>query len=50
MAPESYFEKYPTEQMQLPPVPPDDWNEDYIDDDEIDETMLMIRPPLPPKK
>lgn len=31
-------------------IPPDDWNEDYIDDDEIDETMLMVRPPLPPKK
>ena len=27
VAPESYFEKYPTEQMQLPPVPPDDWND-----------------------
>lgn len=31
-------------------IPPDDWNDDYIDDDEADETMLMARPPLPPKK
>ena len=31
-------------------IPPDDWNEDYIDDDELDATMLMVRPPLPPKK
>jgi hypothetical protein len=30
-------------------IPPDDWNEDYIEDDEVDETMLMARPPLPPK-
>lgn len=31
-------------------IPPDDWHDDYIDDDEADETMLMARPPLPPKK
>ncbi len=31
-------------------IPPDDWNEDYIDEEEADETMLMARPPLPPKK
>ncbi len=31
-------------------IPPDDWNDDYIEDDEADETMLMARPPLPPKK
>ena len=30
-------------------IPPDDWNEDCIEDDEVDETMLMARPPLPPK-
>jgi hypothetical protein len=29
-------------------VPPDDF--DFIDDGDVDETMLMARPPLPPKK
>jgi len=33
-------------------IPPEDWADspDYIDDEEADETMLMARPPLPPKK
>jgi hypothetical protein len=31
-------------------IPPDDWIDDHIDDDDVDETMLMARPPLPPKK
>lgn len=33
-------------------IPPEDWSsgQDYIADEEADETMLMSRPPLPPKK
>ncbi|MBO85644.1 MAG: hypothetical protein CL927_09810 [Deltaproteobacteria bacterium] len=31
-------------------IPPDDWNEDFIEDEEVDETMLLVRPPLPPKE
>jgi len=29
-------------------IPPDDWNDEAFDD--ADETMLMVRPPMPPKK
>ena len=31
-------------------IPPEDWVDDHIDDEDVDETMLMARPPLPPKK
>ncbi len=31
-------------------IPPDDWNEDCDEDDEVDKTMLMARPPLPPEE
>ena len=30
-------------------IPPDDWNEDLIEEDELDQTMLMVRPPIPPE-